>query len=95
MSKKYINNQIKWLKRLLEAKIEDDRKAVDQYSKTNDEWKIMHNGLQRKMEEDRGQYVTKEMLDKQTQLQNNRTIAIVTVVGIVITAAVKILDIFL
>lgn len=95
MSKKYINNQIKWLKRLLEAKIEDDRKAVDQYSKTNDEWKIMHNGLQRKMEEDRGQYVTKEMLDKQSQLQTNRTVAIVTITGIVIGALIKLLDIFI
>lgn len=77
-SKDYIDGKINSLKEYTDSNFQQDRKAVDQYSKTNDEWKNLHNGLQRKMEDDRGQYVTREMLNKQTTL-------IITVIGLLIT----------
>lgn len=77
-TKKYVDGKVKELIRWSRSNFKLDRKAVDQYSKTNDEWKTMHNGLQRKMEEDRGKYVTKEDLNRQTKL-------ILAVVGILIT----------
>lgn len=67
-TRKYINNQVRWLEKTMNVNFERDRKAVDQYSKTNDEWKLLHNDLQRKMERDRDQYVTKTDLNRQTKV---------------------------
>jgi hypothetical protein len=73
-----MKKEMKWMKRYVDTNFKLDRKAVDQYSKTNDEWKTLHNGLQRKMEEDRNQYVTREMLNKQSLL-------IISVIGLLVT----------
>lgn len=75
--KDYIDIRISSLEKYIDSNLTSDRKAVDQYSKTNDEWKTMHNGLQRKMEEDRSQYVTREALNKQTLL-------IISIIGAVL-----------
>jgi len=64
----YIDQRFRDAKDYVDSNLYQDRKAVDQYSKTNDEWKAMHNGLQRKMEEDRSLYVTKEQMNKQSVL---------------------------
>lgn len=66
--KEYTDQRIEDLKSYIDSNFSQDRKAVDQYSKTNDEWKNLHNGLQRKMEDDRGNYITREMMNKQTIL---------------------------
>lgn len=84
--KAYIDGRYDALKMYIDANFTADRKAVDQYSKTNDEWKLLHNGLQRKMEEDRNMYVTREMLEKQTQLIWSRVVTIASVLGLLITA---------
>lgn len=76
--KDYVDSKVDSLKDYVDSNFQQDRKAVDQYSKTNDEWKNLHNGLQRKMEEDRGQYITREMLNKQTML-------IIAVLGFLLT----------
>ena len=76
--KDYTDAQIKSLKEYADTNFTLDRKAVDQYSKTNDEWKLLHNGLQRKMEEDRANYVTKDMLNKQSLL-------IIAIMGLLVT----------
>lgn len=75
--KDYIDSKINDLRIYIDSNLNQDRRAVDQYSKTNDEWKNLHNGLQRKMEDDRGNYVTKEMMNKQSVL-------IIMIIGILI-----------
>lgn len=84
--KAYIDTKYDSLKTYVDSNLASDRKAVDQYSKTNDEWKLLHNGLQRKMEDDRNMYVTREMLDKQTQLILSRVMMVASVLGLLITA---------
>lgn len=54
-TKEYIDNQFKWLHQLREL----DSKALDQLSKTTNDYNVFHNGLQRKMEEQTKEYVTK------------------------------------
>lgn len=70
----YIDHRFASLKEYIDVNFLLDRKAVEQYSKTNDEWKLLHNGLQRKMEEERGKYVVQERYD-QNFIQINEKIA--------------------
>ena len=66
-TKKYIDNQFAWQKKVNDERNEhtDDeiaaiRRATDKYSDTNDEWKTLHNGLQRQLSEQGQQFVTKD-----------------------------------
>ena len=45
-------------RRLTDAEFTAIRRAVDKYSATTDEWKALHNGLQRKMEEQGKTFIT-------------------------------------
>ncbi len=77
--KDYIDTKVQGLRDYIDSNLGQDRKAVDQYSKTNDEWKSLHNGLQRKMEEDRDNYVTRDMMNKQS-------ILIIAIIGLLLAA---------
>lgn len=46
----YVKDLIEAERRHYEAEIAAIRRAVDKYSDTNDEWKNLHNGLQRKLD---------------------------------------------
>lgn len=70
--KEYIDSQFKAMRDYVDINFALDRKAVDQYSKTNDEWKLLHNGLQRKMEEERGKYVYQERYDQAQKLISDK-----------------------
>lgn len=72
--KQYIDERFASLEKLMNINFELDRKAVDQYSKTNDEWKFLHNGLQRKMEEERGKYVVQDRYDQDTKSLHEKMI---------------------
>jgi hypothetical protein len=54
-TKEYIDNQFKWLMQLRES----DTRAVEKFSKTTDEYNVFHNGLQRQMQEQSKEFVTK------------------------------------
>lgn len=89
----YVDKRIDDLEKLMVTNLTLDRIAVAQYSKTNDEWKLLHNGLQRKMEEDKNMFVTREMLDKaneltikQNQITQSRLMARVAIIGLLISA---------
>lgn len=82
--KDYIDQRFKDFKDYIDSNLYLDRKAVDQYSKTNDEWKGLHNGLQRKMEEDKNNFVTKDMLDKQSQLVFTKVSILIAVISLAI-----------
>lgn len=62
--KEYVDNRFEALEKYMNINFMLDRKAVEQYSKTNDEWKLLHNGLQRKLEEERGKYVILDRYDQ-------------------------------
>lgn len=72
--KEYIDSRIEALKELMDVNLALDRKAVEQYSKTNDEWKLLHNGLQRKMEDERGKYVVQENYDQNIKQMHEKMI---------------------
>jgi len=93
--KEYVDSQMESMKVYVDSNFQLDRKAVDQYSKTNDEWKLLHNGLQRKMEDDRGLYVTKDMMDEQSKLLWSRMVQIVTIAGIIVGALITIYNTFI
>ena len=59
-------------------------KAIDQYSKTTDEWKVLHNDLQRKLQDDRNMFVTKDDASKQAKLTLQRTTVIILIVSIIV-----------
>lgn len=88
-TRKYVNNQVRWLEKTMDTNLERDRKAVDQYSKTNDEWKLLHNDLIRKMERDREQFVTKADLARQTKLIIAVVAALIALYKFVIVYLIK------
>jgi hypothetical protein len=47
----YTKDLLEAERRYYEAEITAIRRAVDKYSDTNDEWKNLHNGLQRKLDD--------------------------------------------
>lgn len=72
--KQYIDERFEALEKLMNVNFELDRKAVEQYSKTNDEWKVLHNGLQRKLEEERGKYVAQERYDQNMKTTTDKMV---------------------
>lgn len=70
--KEYIDRRFDALEKYMNINFELDRKAVEQYSKTNDEWKLLHNGLQRKLEEERGKYVYQDRYDQNENQSNTK-----------------------
>ena len=70
--KEYIDRRLNDLEKYMNINFELDRKAVEQYSKTNDEWKVLHNGLQRKLEEERGKYVYQDRYDQNEKQSNDK-----------------------
>ena len=63
----YVDARFDDLKEMLSTIDRLNAKAIDQYSKTTDEWKALHNDLQRKLQDDRNMYVTKEAAEKQSK----------------------------
>ena len=70
-------------------------KAIDQYSKTTDEWKVLHNDLQRKLQDDRNMFVTKEDADKRQRFMMQRTTVIILIVSIIITIIFAVIQLVL
>jgi len=66
--KDYVDTRFEDLKEMLKEIQLLNAKATDQYSKTTDEWKTLHNDLQRKIQDDRNMYVRKEDLKKSLQI---------------------------
>jgi hypothetical protein len=90
--KEYVDARISDLKDMLSEGNRLAEKAIDQYSKTTDEWKTLHNGLQRKNDDDRNMFVRKEDADKQSKLNMQRTIVIIMVVSIVVGAIYQLMN---
>jgi len=55
-TKEYVDNQFDWLHRLRQL----DSKALEQLNKTTNDYNVFHNGLQRKMEDQQKDFVTKQ-----------------------------------
>lgn len=71
--------------RVLQTMVADDRAAVIQYSKTNDEWKNMHNDLSRKMADDKAHFVTREMMADQSKIIISRVGAVVGIIAVAVS----------
>lgn len=67
-TRKYVEDRLRDLRRYYDAELEAMRRAVDKYSVTNDEWKEIHNGLQRQMEHERAIFLKKDELGRMVQL---------------------------
>ena len=66
-TKKYIDNQFAWQREVVEkmqenfeSEVSSMRRATDKYSDTTDEWKTLHNGLQRQLSEQGKEFITKD-----------------------------------
>jgi hypothetical protein len=66
-TKQYIDNQFAWQKQVIdkielhfESEISSMRRATDKYSETTDEWKTLHNGLQRQLSDQGKEFITKD-----------------------------------
>jgi hypothetical protein len=103
MERKVNNNESVSMRDYVDARIDDlkemlatiDRlnaKAIDQYSKTTDEWKVLHNDLQRKLQDDRNMFVKKEDADKETKAIFQRTTVIIMVVSIIVGVLFSVLN---
>jgi hypothetical protein len=64
----YVKERIDELRKHYDAEISAIRRAVDKYSDTNDEWKELHNGLQRQMEKERTEFLKKDELSRIIQI---------------------------
>jgi hypothetical protein len=88
----YVDARIDDLKEMLATIDRLNAKAIDQYSKTTDEWKILHNDLQRKLQDDRNMYVKKEDAEKESKAIFQRTTVVIMVVSIIVGVLFKIMD---
>ena len=67
-TEKYVKEKIGEVRQYFEAEVSAIRRAVDKYSDTNDEWKSLHNGLQRQMEKERQEFLKKDELGRIIQI---------------------------
>ena len=72
-TERYIEVKIEESRRYFDSEIASIRRAVDKYSDTNDEWKSLHNGLQRSMEKERQEFMRKD--------ESGRLIQILVAIG--------------
>ena len=73
------------LRLYIEKIFELNEKALHKALEELKEWKELHNGLQRKMEEDRNMYVRKEDLDARVKLVWSRTLTLISIiVGLIV-----------
>jgi hypothetical protein len=73
------------LKKYVDKIFELNEKALNKALEELKEWKELHNGLQRKMEEDKNMYVTKKDLADSTKLIYSRMLTVVSIiVGIIV-----------
>lgn len=77
-TRKYVAERINESIRYFDAEIMSIRRAVDKYSDTNDEWKSLHNGLQRAMEKERQDFMRKD--------ESGRLIQILVAIGMFVLA---------
>jgi len=67
-TERYVEKRVYDLKAYFDAEMSSMRRAVDKYSETTDEWKELHNGLQRQMEKERGEFIKKDELGRLIQV---------------------------
>lgn len=78
-TKKYVNEQIKWLEKVTKARFEGQEKATKVYNESLDAWKKGHNEWKMRMEQ----------LTSKTLTRNEAWIFIMAAIGIAIAVWVK------
>jgi len=78
-TKKYVDNQIKWLRKVQDAKFQGQEKATKIYNENLDQWKNGHNEWKGRMEQ----------LTSRTLTRNEAWIFIIAAIGIAIALWTK------
>ena len=73
------------LRQYVDKIFELNNKALDKALDELKEWKELHNGLQRKIEDDRNMYVKKEDLDNRIKVVWSRMLTVISIiVGLIV-----------
>jgi hypothetical protein len=95
-TKQYVDNQVAWQKKVNKERNEHNiaefksiRRAVDKYSDTNDEWKTLHNGLQRQLLDQQKGFVTQAQFKDFVRMVWAVVVLLVTLIAMAYFSAKK------